>query len=238
MPTQSFEIFDSVDAWVFDLDNTLYPASCGLFNQVSQRMTAYISEYFSLERDAAIERQRDLFMRYGTTLRGLMVEHGVDPEPFLDHVHRVDFALVRPDPLLALKLGMLPGRKLIFTNSSRRHAEQVMARLGITDHIEEVFDIADADFIPKPDSACYAALLSRHRVSAATACMIDDIAFNLPPAKSLGMTTVWLKGEGDWARTDPDPAILDGVDCVAGNLVHWLDELLLHLDTAPGAGRG
>ncbi len=236
MLTQRFEIFDKIDAWVFDLDNTLYPASCGLFAQVSQRMTAYICEYFSLEREVALERQRDLFVRYGTTLRGLMVEHGVDPEPFLEHVHRVDFELVQPNPLLALKLGMLPGRKLIFTNSSRRHAEQVMARLGITEHIEQVFDISDADYIPKPDTACYAALLDRHQVNAATACMIDDIAFNLPPAKSLGMTTVWLKGDGEWMRTDPAPAVLDRIDCVANNLVRWLNDLLVYLRGAPGAG--
>ena len=236
MPIQTFEIFDSIDAWVFDLDNTLYPASCGLFNQVSQRMTAYICEYFSLEREAAVERQRDLFVRYGTTLRGLMVEHGVDPEPFLEHVHRVNFELVQPNPLLALRLGMLPGRKLIFTNSSRRHAEQVMARLGITEHIEEIFDISDADYIPKPDSASYAILLDRHGVDPASACMIDDIAVNLPPAKALGMTTVWLKGDGEWMRPDPDPAILDRIDGVANNLVRWLDDLLFYLEGRPGAG--
>jgi putative hydrolase of the HAD superfamily len=230
MPTSTFEIFRPIDAWVFDLDNTLYPASCGLFNQVSQRMTAYICEYFRLEQDDALERQRDLFMRYGTTLRGLMIEHGLDPEPFLADIHRVDFELVQPNPALALKLGMLPGRKLIFTNSSRHHANQVMARLGITEHIEHVFDIADADYIPKPDSACYEMLLDRHGVNAKTACMVDDVPFNLPPAKALGMTTVWLKGEGEWARPDPKPAIMGQIDCVAINLVHWLDEVLSYLE--------
>lgn len=233
MLTQPFEIFDMTDAWVFDLDNTLYPASCGLFAQVSQRMTGYICEYFSIGRDTALERQKDLFVRYGTTLRGLMVEHGLDPEPFLDHVHRVDFELVQPNPALALKLALLPGRKLIFTNSSRRHAEQVMARLGITEHIEHIFDISDADYIPKPDRDCYAMLLARHSVDPATACMIDDIAFNLPPAKALGMSTVWLKGEGDWARPDPEAAIMGDIDFVAENLVRWLDEVLGYLGRLP-----
>ena len=236
MLTQPFEIFDKTDAWVFDLDNTLYPASSGLFAQVSQRMTGYICEYFNIGHDAALERQKNLFVRYGTTLRGLMVEHGLEPEPFLDHVHRVDFELVQPNPALALKLGLLPGRKLIFTNSSRRHAEQVMARLGITEHIEHIFDISDADYIPKPDRACYAMLLARHGVDPATACMIDDIAFNLPPAKSLGMTTVWLKGDGEWMRPDPDPAVMERIDSVANNLVRWLDDLLSYLEGAPGAG--
>jgi putative hydrolase of the HAD superfamily len=235
MQTQAFKIFDRVDAWVFDLDNTLYPASSGLFNQVSQRMTGYISEYFGIGHDAARDRQRIFFEVYGTTLRGLMKEHGVDPIPFLDYVHRVDFGLVRPNLELALKIGLLPGRKLIFTNSSRRHAEQVMERLGVTDHFEEIFDIADADYIPKPDPASYATLLGRHGVDAATACMIDDIAGNLPPAKALGMTTVWLKGEGPSARPDPDPGILRQIDLTTENLIAWLDGVLDRL-RAPAAG--
>jgi len=232
MQTQPFDIFDPIETWVFDLDNTLYPASSGLFNQVSQRMTVYIAEYFAISQDDARERQRSLFMKYGTTLRGLMTEHALDPEPFLDHVHRVDFELVQPNPDLALKLGLLPGRKLIFTNSSRFHAERVMERLGITEHFEEIFDISDADYIPKPDAECYAMLLSRHGVDAAGACMVDDIAINLGPAKALGMTTVWLKGEGEWARPDPDEAVMANVDSVAGNLVHWLDSVLGHLNRA------
>jgi putative hydrolase of the HAD superfamily len=235
MQRQPFEVFDSIETWVFDLDNTLYPASSGLFNQVSQRMTGYISEYFNIAHDAALERQRSLFMQYGTTLRGLMTEHGVDPEPFLNHIHNVDFELVQPNPELALKLGRLPGRKLIFTNSSRLHAKRVMERLGITEHIEDIFDISDADFIPKPDRESYAMLLNRHRVKASSACMIDDIAGNLVPAKALGMTTVWLKGEFDWARPDPDLAILQHINFVAENLVRWLDGVLAYLAMPPAA---
>jgi putative hydrolase of the HAD superfamily len=233
MQTQPFGIFDPIETWVFDLDNTLYPASSGLFNQVSQRMTVYIAEYFAISHDDARERQRSLFMQYGTTLRGLMTEHGLDPDPFLDHVHRVDFELVQPNQELALKLGLLPGRKIIFTNSSRFHAERVMERLGITQHFEDVFDISDADYIPQPDRECYAMLLDRHGVEPATACMVDDIAVNLVPAKALGMTTVWLKGEGEWARPDPDLAVLDTIDCVTGNLVHWLNGVLGHLGRSP-----
>jgi putative hydrolase of the HAD superfamily len=233
MQRRPFDIFDPIETWIFDLDNTLYPASCGLFNQVSQRMTVYIAEYFAISHDDARERQRSLFMRYGTTLRGLMTEHDLAPDPFLDHVHRVDFALVQPNPELAIKLGLLPGRKIIFTNSSRFHAERVIERLGITQHFEEVFDISDADYIPKPDRESYALLLNRHGVDAASACMIDDLAVNLAPAKALGMTTVWLKGEGEWMRPDPDPAVLDRIDWVAGNRGHWLDSVLGQLGRAP-----
>ena len=233
MPKQPFGIFDSIDTWVFDLDNTLYPASSGLFNQVSQRMTSYIARHFDISYDTALERQKGLFETYGTTLRGLMTEHGIDPVPFLDDIHRVDFGLVEPNPDLTLKLGRLPGRKLIFTNSSRIHAHRVMERLGITEHIEEVFDISDADYIPKPDRECYAMLLNRHRVKASRACMIDDVAVNLVPAKALDMATVWLKGEREWARPDPAPAILRDIDFVTENLVDWLDSVLAYLEAPP-----
>jgi putative hydrolase of the HAD superfamily len=236
MQKQRFEVFDSVETWVFDLDNTLYPASSRLFDQVSQRMTGYISEYFNIAPDIALERQRDFFMRYGTTLRGLMTEHKLDPEPFLNHIHNVDFGLVKPNPELALKLGRLPGRKLIFTNSSRIHAKRVMERLGITEHFEEIFDISDADYIPKPDRECYVMLLHRHQVRAPSACMIDDIAHNLGPAKQLGMTTVWLKGEHEWARPDPEPDILRNIDFVAENLVRWLDGVLDYLEAPRNGG--
>ena len=231
MHRQPFKTFNAIETWIFDLDNTLYPASCGLFHQVSQRMTAYIAEYFTITHDDAREKQRNLFIRYGTTLRGLMTEHGLAPDPFLDHVHKVDFDLVQPTPDLALKIGLLPGRKIIFTNSSRFHAERVMERLGISQHFEDVFDISDADYIPKPDRVGYAMLLNRHRVKAASACMIDDIAVNLGPAKALGMTTVWLKGEGEWTRPDPERAVLAKIDCIAGNLIHWLNDVLSGLGT-------
>jgi putative hydrolase of the HAD superfamily len=233
MQKQPFEIFNAIETWIFDLDNTLYPASSRLFHQVSERMTGYIAEYFHIDTDAAVERQRSLFMRYGTTLRGLMTEHGVDPEPFLLHIHQVDFGRVAPNPELALKLGLLPGRKLIFTNSPRLHATRVMERLGITEHFEEIFDISDADYIPKPDREAYAMLLRRHGVEAATACMIDDVPGNLEPARALGMTTVWLKGEADWARPDPDPEIMRHIDVAADNLVRWLDGVLDYLGTPP-----
>ena len=219
-------VYDLVETWVFDLDNTLYPASSSLFNQVSRRMTAFIMEHFDIAPDAAQERQRDLFMRYGTTLRGLMVEHGVDPEPFLDYVHAIDLGLLDADPGLAERLARLPGRKLIFTNASRLHAERVLERLGITPHFEEIFDIAAADYLPKPDRASYALMLERHQVSARCACMIDDIPRNLEPAKALGMKTVWLRGEIEWAGRHGVTEPLPYIDCVVDNLSDWLDQVI------------
>ncbi len=213
------DLFDRIETWVFDLDNTLYPASSRLFNQVSRRMTSFIAQHFAIAPDAARERQHDFFQRYGTTLRGLMVEHGLNPRPFLDYVHAIDVGVLNADPGLAVRLGKLPGRKLIFTNASRAHAERVMERLGITPHFEEIFDIADADFVPKPDRTSYAMMLRRHAVAPESACMIEDIARNLEPAKALGMTTVWLRGDFDWARPgsrrEGPPAYID----------HMIDDL-------------
>ncbi len=220
------EIFDEVETWVFDLDNTLYPAVSHVFDQISRRMTAFIAEHFDIAPDAALRRQRDYFMRYGTTLRGLMTEHGLPPGPFLDFVHDIDIGPVRANPDLALKLGLLPGRKLIFTNASRIHAERIMEKIGITAHFEGIFDIAAADYIPKPDRTAYAMMLRRHGVKPGTACMIEDIAANLEPAKALGMTTVWLKGEISWAKPPKGIGTPRYIDFVADDLTSWLDGVL------------
>jgi len=219
------DIFDQVETWVFDLDNTLYPAVSHVFDQISRRMTAFIAEHFDIAPDAALQRQKDYFRRYGTTLRGLMTEHGLPPGPFLDYVHDIDIGPVRSDPDLALKLGLLPGRKLIFTNASRIHAERIMEKIGITAEFEDIFDIAAADYLPKPDRTAYAMMLRRHGVKPGSACMIEDLAVNLEPAKALGMTTVWLKGEIAWAKPKGigTPRY---IDFVAEDLASWLDGVL------------
>ncbi len=220
------DVFDGVETWVFDLDNTLYPATSKVFDQISRRMTGFIAEHFNIAPDAAIARQRDFFVRYGTTLRGLMIEHRLAPEPFLDYVHKIDVGSVAANPDLALKLGRLPGRKLIFTNASRIHAERVMAQIGIDHHFEDIFDIAAADYIPKPDRTSYAMMLRKHDVAPDTACMIEDIADNLEPAKALGMSTVWLKGEIEWARPKNGGKTPSHIDFVADDLGSWLDAVI------------
>jgi putative hydrolase of the HAD superfamily len=195
-----------VAVWIFDLDNTLYPASCRLFDQVDQRIGRFVAEYFALDPVAARALQKRYFREYGTTLRGLMTEHGVDPHDFLDYVHRIDHSPVASNPALEVALGRLEGRKLIFTNGSRSHAERVMQRLGVAHHFEGVFDVAAADFVPKPEPACYRALLARHGVEPTAAAMIDDIPRNLEPAHALGMTTVWLMTETDYAQVGGEGA--------------------------------
>ncbi|HLI11983.1 MAG TPA: pyrimidine 5'-nucleotidase [Alphaproteobacteria bacterium] len=195
---------DHVATWIFDLDNTLYPASCRLFDQVDRRIGQFIAEHFDLDPVAARALQKRYFREYGTTLRGLMTEHGIDPHRFLDYVHEIDHTPVVPDPALDRALARLAGRKLVFTNGSCSHAERVMARLGVARHFEAVFDIAAAHFTPKPELACYHALIERHGVAPAAAAMIDDIPRNLLPAHGLGMTTIWVITDTEYGGTGED----------------------------------
>ena len=198
--------FAHVAVWIFDLDNTLYPASSRLFDQVDRRIGEFIAETFALDPAAARALQKHYFRTYGTTLRGLMSERGVDPHHFLDYVHRIDRTALSPDPALEAALARLAGRKLVFTNGSADHAEKVMERLGIAHHFEAVFDVVAAGFLPKPDPACYRLLLERHSIAPEAAAMVDDIARNLEPAHELGMTTVWLMTESEFARTGGEGA--------------------------------
>ncbi|MFI4986974.1 MAG: pyrimidine 5'-nucleotidase [Alphaproteobacteria bacterium] len=191
-----------VAVWIFDLDNTLYPASCRLFDQVDRRIGQFIAESFGLDPLAARALQKQYFRTYGTTLRGLMSEHDVDPHAFLDYVHHIDRSAIPPAPALDAALARLAGRKLVFTNGSADHAAKVMAQLGIAHHFEAVFDVVAAGFLPKPDPACYRLLLERHAIAPESAAMVDDIPRNLAPAAALGMTTVWLMAETEFGRLD------------------------------------
>ena len=187
-----------VETWVFDLDNTLYPASCNLFNQVDRRMGMFIAERLSLPFDQARAVQKAYFRSHGTTLRGLMVEHGIEPQSFLDYVHDIDITRVPPDPDLDAALRSLPGRKVVFTNASRGHAERVLERLGVQEHFGAIWDIAAADYIPKPEPRPYETLVEHLQLDARRAVMVEDIARNLEPAHALGMTTVWIATARAW----------------------------------------
>lgn len=222
LPVRTPTPLAEIRAWVFDLDNTLYPATDSLFVLVSRRIRDYIGRFLDLDADAAYRLQKDYFVRYGTSLRGMMIEHAMDPVPFLDYVHDVDLTIIDPAPGLDAALSRLAGRKLIFTNASRDHAERVLNRLGVADHFEAIFDVADGDFIPKPEPGPYAALIRRHGLPPEASAMVDDIARNLAPAAALGMTTVWLRNNSEWGNTGAD----DGhIDHVAENLVTWLDDV-------------
>jgi putative hydrolase of the HAD superfamily len=210
-----------IETWIFDLDNTLYPASCRLFDQIHRRMQCFIAERLGLSLERALVVQKTYFREHGTTMRGLMTVDNVDPHEFLAYVHEVDLACVPPDPVLAAALAALPGRKIVHTNGSVRHAERLLAHLDIAGAFCGVIDIVDAGFEPKPALAGYRELLRRHEVQPQTALMIEDMAKNLVPAAALGMTTAWMRGTIDWAAAASEG---EHVHYVVDNLGHFLAE--------------
>ncbi|MDA7949052.1 MAG: pyrimidine 5'-nucleotidase [Hyphomicrobiaceae bacterium] len=184
------ERFVDTRAWIFDLDNTLYPAECNLFAQVDQRMGEFISDFLDLPFGEARKIQKAYYVGYGTTLAGLMAEHGLKPERFLDYVHDIDVSMVPPAPDLGAAIDRLPGEKYIFTNGSRQHAENVAGQLGILDRFNDVFDIGAAGYVPKPEAEAYDKFLKAHNVTAKVAAMFEDMPHNLQAPHDLGMVTV------------------------------------------------
>ncbi len=214
--------FDHVDTWVFDLDNTLYHARHGLFDQVDVRITNYVARLLAIPHDEARRLQKAYFQSHGTTLNGLVALHDCDAEDYLAYVHDIDYAIIPQDPQLDGALDELPGRKLIFTNGDVPHAERVTERLGIAHHFEGIFDIVASDYIPKPEHVVYESMVGRHGIAPRSAAMFEDIARNLVPAKALGMTTVWVRGDSTWASDGHD----DGhIDHITDDLTPWLVDL-------------
>jgi len=215
-----------IEVWIFDLDNTLYPASSNLFAQVDHLIGQFIAEAFDLPFEAARRRQKDYFRQFGTTLRGLMLKHDTDPVRFLDYVHNIDLDPIQPDAALNRALAALPGRKLIYTNGSASHAGRVMDRLGVRDHFEGVYDIVAAGYVPKPERSAYKELVETYGFDPQRACMIEDMARNLVPAAALGMTTVWLTTGDSPAWSRPDASTRRFIDHTIDDLPGWLGSLI------------
>src|SRR5271155_1087106 len=188
--------FGHVETWVFDLDNTLYPHHLNLWQQVDGRIRDYIIDFLKIPHDEAFRLQKDYYRRYGTTMRGLMEEHGLVPDQFLEIVHQIDHSTLTPNPALGAAIAKLPGRKFILTNGTRHHADAVMQRLQIEQHFDDVFDIKAAELEPKPRPAVYERFLARHRVDPGKAAIFEDLARNLEVPHALGMTTVLVVPEG------------------------------------------
>jgi len=187
--------FERTQTWIFDLDNTLYPADCNLFSQVDQRMGEFIARYLGVPFEYARHLQKTYYRQFGTTLSGLMQVHKMDPKVFLDYVHDIDLSVVAEHPELAKAIEELPGRKLIFTNGSRAHAERVAGKVGVLHLFDGVFDIVDAAYVPKPVPTCYDQFLKAHGVDAVTSAMFEDMPHNLEAPHVLGMTTVLVRSE-------------------------------------------
>jgi putative hydrolase of the HAD superfamily len=189
--------FGHVETWVFDLDNTLYSHHLNLWHQVDERIRSFVANFLKISKEDAFRLQKDYYKRYGTTMRGLMAEHKLNPDDYLDYVHQIDHSPLVPNRTLGDALEKLPGRKLILTNGTRKHADAVMKRLEIDHHFEDVFDVVAADLDPKPLPKVYDRFLAKHGVDPSRAAMFEDLSRNLEVPHLLGMTTVLVVPEGE-----------------------------------------
>lgn len=192
-------LFKGVEAWIFDLDNTLYPHEADLFSQINDKIAQYVEELLGLETADALKHGKSLYHEYGTTLRGLMKKHDVDPDDYLRFVHDIDYSVLEPDPALGSAIQALPGKKFIFTNGDRPHAERTAEALGISDHFEDIFDIVSAGLVPKPDKLTYEKFIARTGVAPARAAMFEDLHKNLVVPHELSMCTTLIVPKGSRA---------------------------------------
>lgn len=213
---------ESVETWVFDLDNTLYPASSRLFDQVDRKITEFIMGALEMEWDKARKIQKDFFRQYGTSMRGMMTVYNTPPEDYLEYVHDIDLSPVPASPALDKALEQLPGRKVIFTNGSTKHAENVTNKIGISHHFDGIFDIVASDYTPKPDKGVYEKMITTFGIDPKTSVMVEDMARNLVPAHELGMTTVWVRTDSDWAT---EGSIGEHIHHAVDDLAAWLEQL-------------
>jgi putative hydrolase of the HAD superfamily len=211
-----------IDAWIFDLDNSLYPASANLFELIDLRMGQFIQELVGCDRDEARRVQKGYFRDHGTTLAGLMKTHGTDPREFLDFVHDIDLARISADPRLVAAMDRLPGRKFVFTNGDDAYARRVLDRLGLANAFDGLHDIHAMNYVPKPNPDSYEALCERWAIDPGRALMVEDMARNLHPAKQLGMTTVWIDNGSEQAKHEADPAF---IDYRIADIGKWLTEI-------------
>ena len=183
---------EKVNTWIFDLDNTLYSADSGIFQQVHRLMGEFISKNLSMDMSEAKKLQSKYYKKHGTTLRGLMDNHGIDPDHFLEEVHRLDYSIVGSNKILNEELHKLEGRKIIYTNANKKHVIDVLDRIDLTNFFDEIFDIKMANYIPKPELKPYEQIINLFNIKPESSAMFDDIAKNLVPAKKVNFTSVWI----------------------------------------------
>ncbi|MEX2520852.1 MAG: pyrimidine 5'-nucleotidase [Paracoccaceae bacterium] len=199
--------FRAAHSWVFDLDNTLYSPSARLFDQIEARMTSYVMRLVGVDAAEASRLRKEYWRSYGTTLAGLMRVHGADPAPYLDDVHEIDLSALSPDPALAAAIAALPGRKIVYTNGSRGHADRVMAARGLAEVFDARYGVEDAGFAPKPERGAFQAVFALDRLEPNGAAMVEDDLRNLAAPRAMGMKTLWVTeslepGEHADAATD------------------------------------
>ena len=216
--------FNSIKYWIFDLDNTLYSGKTKVFEQVDKRMSKYISGKLNISVEEAKKVQKNYFHKYNTTLNGMIKNHKIDPDEFLEFVHDINIDFLQKDPALGKEIEKLDGKKIIFTNGSRKHAINVSKQIGIDQLFDDIFDIVDAEFIPKPLLEPYKKLVKKHKIDPKLCVLVEDIARNLKPAYEMGMKTVWIENDEPWASKFSDSEF---VNYRTNNLSEFLKKINL-----------
>ena len=214
----------SIKYWIFDLDNTLYSGKTRVFEQVDKKMSEYISKKLNVSTPEAKEIQKNYFHEYNTTLNGMIKNHKIDADEFLEFVHNIDIDFLRKDLILGEELKKLDGKKIIFTNGPRKHALNVTKRIGIDQYFDDIFDIIDSEFVPKPAIQPYKKLVEKHKIDPKLCGFVEDIARNLKPAYEMGMKTVWIENDEPWAKKFSDG---DFIDFKTNNLSEFLKQINL-----------
>ena len=221
-----------IEHWVFDLDNTLYSAECQLFAQIDARMTDFVQRRLDLDHASARKMQKDYYVQYGTTLSGLMQEHDVRPEDFMDYVHDIDLSAISHDRDLEAAINALPGDKYIYTNGSAKHAQNVASALGILHLFDDIFDIKAGDYTPKPHRESYERFLEAHGVAPKRAIMFEDLIQNLETPHAIGMTTVLVCSGAEWLTDEPSAKRPARPGDNAPHIHHTTDDLTRFLTSA------
>ena len=216
--------FNSIKYWIFDLDNTLYSGKTKVFEQVDKRMSKYISGKLNISIEEAKKVQKNYFHKYNTTLNGMIKNHKINPDEFLEFVHDINIDFLQKDPALGKEIEKLEGKKIIFTNGSRKHAINVSKQIGIDQLFDDIFDIVDAEFIPKPLLEPYKKLVKKHKIDPKLCVLVEDIARNLKPAYEMGMKTVWIENDEPWASKFSDSEF---VNYRTNNLSEFLKKINL-----------
>ena len=215
---------EKINTWIFDLDNTLYSADSGIFQQVHKLMGEFISKNLKMDMVEAKKLQSKYYKQHGTTLRGLMDNHGVEPDYILDEVHKLDYSIVGPDEILNKELEKIQGRKIIYTNANKKHVVDVLERINLANFFDEIFDIKMANYIPKPEIRPYEQIIDIFNINPSSSAMFDDIAKNLVPAKKVGFTPVWVDA-GYENFSDDIQASKDYLDYSTRNLSSFLKDI-------------
>ena len=210
--------------WIFDLDNTLYADETKVFDQVDKKMSKYISEKLNVNITEAKEIQKNYFHKYNTTLNGMIKNHKIDANEFLEFVHDIDVNFLKKNYGLGEELKKLDGKKIIYTNGSKKHALNVTKKIGIDQYFDGIFDIVDSNFVPKPLIEPYKKLVQKHKIDPKLCVFIEDIARNLKPAYEMGMKTIWIENNEPWAKKFSDG---DFINYRTNNLTEFLKKINL-----------